>query len=65
MNDPLKTRRLAAASVVGAAYAVLTVVLAPFSYGNIQCRVSEALCILPWFFPRPHGACSSGAFWPI
>ena len=43
--------RLAAAAVVGAAYAVLTVALAPISYGAVQFRVSEALCILPYFMP--------------
>ena len=45
------TRKLALAAVVAAAYAVLTLVLAPISFSNIQCRVSEVLCILPWFFP--------------
>ena len=43
--------RLAAAAVVGAAYAVLTIALAPISYGAVQFRVSEALCILPYFMP--------------
>lgn len=42
---------LAVAAVTGAAYAVLTMILAPISYGAIQCRVSEALCILPYFIP--------------
>lgn len=46
-----KTRLLCAAAVVGAAYAVLTIALAPISYGAIQFRVSEALCILPFFLP--------------
>lgn len=46
-----KTKTLAAAAIVAAAYAVLTMVLAPISYGAIQCRVSEALCILPYFIP--------------
>ena len=40
------------AGVIGALYAAITLLLAPISYGNIQCRVSEALCILPWFFPE-------------
>lgn len=42
---------LAVAAVTGAAYAVLTMILAPISYGAIQCRLSEALCILPYFIP--------------
>ncbi len=46
-----KTRKLALAGVVAAAYAVLTLLLAPISFSNVQFRVSEVLCILPWFFP--------------
>lgn len=46
-----KTLALCAAAVVGAAYAVLTVALAPISYGAIQFRASEALCIMPYFIP--------------
>ena len=46
-----KTRLIAASAIIGAAYAVLTIALAPISYGAIQCRVSEALCILPYFIP--------------
>lgn len=41
----------AAAAICGAAYAVLTLILAPISYGAIQFRVSEALCILPFYLP--------------
>ncbi len=51
MHDSRKTRQLAAAAAAGAAYAVLTVALAPISYGALQFRVSEALCILPYFMP--------------
>ena len=49
----ITTRKLAAAAVTGAAYAALTMLLAPISYGAIQCRVSEVLCILPFFIPCP------------
>lgn len=49
MNN--KTRLLCVSAVVGAAYAVLTVALAPISYGALQFRLSEALCILPYFIP--------------
>lgn len=44
-------RALCAAALTGAAYAVLTIALAPISYGAVQLRVSEALCILPYFIP--------------
>ena len=33
----ITTRKLAAAAVTGAAYAALTMLLAPISYGAIQC----------------------------
>lgn len=46
-----ETRTLCAAAIVGAAYAVMTVALAPISYGAVQLRVSEALCIMPYFIP--------------
>lgn len=39
------------AAVIGAAYAALTMVLAPISFGPIQMRVSEVLCVLPFFMP--------------
>lgn len=47
-----KTQKLVSAAIIGALYAVLTMVLAPISYGPVQCRVSEALCILPFFMPH-------------
>lgn len=45
-------RKLIYPAVIGAAYAALTMLLAPISYGAVQCRVSEALCILPFFLPE-------------
>lgn len=39
------------AAVIAAVYTVLTLVLAPMSYGVMQIRVSEALTILPMFTP--------------
>ena len=47
----MTTRKIAFAAVIGAAYAALTMVLAPISYGPYQLRISEVLCILPFFFP--------------
>ena len=32
--------------------AALTLLLAPISYGNIQCRVSEAFTVLPMVLPQ-------------
>lgn len=36
-------------AVIAALYVVLTLVFAPISFGAIQFRISEALCILPVF----------------
>ena len=44
--------KLVVASVIAAIYAVLTMTLPMISYGPIQCRISELLCILPFFFPQ-------------
>lgn len=37
--------------VIVALYTVLTVALAPISFGALQVRVAEALCVLPFFTP--------------
>lgn len=44
-------RKLAVSAVIAAAYAALTIVLAPISYGPVQFRVSEALTALPFLMP--------------
>lgn len=47
----MKTKYLLQASIIGAIYAVLTMILAPISYGPMQVRISEAMTILPRFTP--------------
>ena len=49
----ITVRQLTVAAMVGAAYAVLAIFGSVFgiSYGPIQCRFSEALCVLPFLFP--------------
>ena len=47
----INIRKIAFAGVVAALYASLTMAIAPVSYGPIQFRIAEALCILPFFFP--------------
>lgn len=44
-------RTLTAAALIAAMYTVLTVGLAPLSYGLVQCRLSEAQTILAAFTP--------------
>lgn len=42
---------MAQAAMIAAIYVVITLVFAPFSYGEVQVRLSEALTILPIFTP--------------
>ena len=41
--------RLVRCAVIAAVYVVVCLALAPFSYGAVQVRVAEALCLLPVF----------------
>ncbi|MBR2697018.1 MAG: QueT transporter family protein [Clostridia bacterium] len=43
------TLYIANGAMIAAIYVVLTLLLAPISYGAMQVRISEALCILPMF----------------
>ena len=46
----LNTKTIALSGIIAAAYAVITI-LWPLSFGTVQFRLSEALCILPAFAP--------------
>ncbi len=48
----LTTRSLCLSSLLGALYAALTLLLAPISYGGIQCRIAEAMTVLPMMLPQ-------------
>ncbi|MCL2080744.1 MAG: QueT transporter family protein [Oscillospiraceae bacterium] len=39
-------------ALLAAIYAALTLALAPISFGQFQIRVSEAMTVLPFFFPE-------------
>lgn len=45
-------RYLSRAAIIAALYAALTVFLAPISFGALNFRVAEALCLLPLLFPE-------------
>ena len=47
-------RQIATAGIIAAIYAVLSLFSSVFgiAYGPIQCRFSEALTVLPFFFPE-------------
>lgn len=48
----MKFKGIALGGMIAAFYAVLTIVLAPLSYGPVQFRVSEALTLLPFYLPE-------------
>lgn len=48
-NQNSSVRKLVRCGMVAALYVVLCMVLQPFSYGAVQVRVAEALCLLPVF----------------
>ncbi len=56
------TNSLAKAAIIAALYAVVTLALAPISYGPVQFRVSEAMTILPLFFPEAIVGLTVGCF---
>ena len=43
--------KLVFSALTAAVYAAVTMLLAPVSYGALQLRLSEVLCILPFFVP--------------
>jgi len=47
----ISARRLAFSALIAAVYTVLTVSTGFMSYGNVQLRIAEALCVLPALFP--------------
>lgn len=46
------TKYITVSALIGSLYAVLTVLLAPISYGPMQVRVAEAMTVLPFLFPQ-------------
>ncbi len=49
MNQNPSVRKLVRCALVAAIYVVLCMALQPLSYGAVQVRVAEALCLLPIF----------------
>lgn len=62
MTNELKTKRLVRTAVIAALYALLTVALAPISYGSFQFRVSEILVLLAYFDLFYVGGLTLGCF---
>ena len=55
-------RRIAAAGLIAAVYAVLTVLLPIPQYGAVQLRVAEAMTVLPFLFPEAVPGLVAGCF---
>ncbi|NLM97903.1 MAG: QueT transporter family protein [Halanaerobiaceae bacterium] len=51
MNYSIK--EISKLAIIAATYTVVTVILAPISYGSIQVRLSEALTLLPFYLGTP------------
>lgn len=58
----MNTKRLVRAAMVATIYVVLCLVLAPFSYGAVQVRLAEMLCLLPVFGAEYIVAVTLGCF---
>lgn len=50
-NVSARTRSMTRSGIIAALYVATTLLLSPISYGAIQCRISEALCLLPVLTP--------------
>jgi len=50
-NTNQKSAFMTHAAMIAAIYVVLTYIFAPFSFGDVQVRIAEALTILPIFTP--------------
>ena len=58
----MNTKKMTQIAMVAAVYTVLSVVLAPFSYGPIQVRIAEALTLLPLIWQPSIAALTAGCF---
>ena len=47
-----KIKFIVRGALIAALYATLTIILEPISYAALQCRISEALTLLPFFIPE-------------
>ena len=57
-------KKIVQGALIGALYAALTLVAAPISFGLMQVRISEALCILLFLPLQPFRGFLLAALWP-
>lgn len=56
------TQRIVRTAIIAALYAVITLALAPISYGSVQFRISEIMVLLAFFDPFYIGGLTLGCF---
>lgn len=56
------TKTFAKVAMIAAIYTVVSLVLAPFSFGNIQVRIAEALTLLPLIYRPSIAGVTLGCF---
>ena len=62
MKNRISVRQLTMCAILAAIYAAVTIATAPFSYGLMQFRLSEALVVLCWFEPTLALGITMGCF---
>ncbi|MGM9551481.1 MAG: QueT transporter family protein [Clostridia bacterium] len=58
----INAKHLSRGAIIAALYVVLCVLFRPISYGPIQLRISEALCVLPILMPEASLGLFAGCF---
>ncbi len=58
----MNTKTFAKVAMIAAIYTVVTLILAPISYGNLQVRISEALTMLPLVYSPSIWGVTLGCF---
>ena len=56
------TGRITQGAAIAALYVALTMIVAPIAFGPVQFRISEALCVLPYFLPSAVPGVTVGCF---
>ena len=57
-----RTGFITQSALIAALYVVLTMIVAPIAFGPIQFRVSEVLCVLPYFLTSAVPGVTIGCF---
>ncbi len=62
MKKTYRVMCLAQSGVIAALYVALTVLLQPIGFGSVQCRLSEAMTVLPVYMPAAIPGLTVGCF---